>query len=127
VVNGKEVPCFYGASPNASITSEMLAELLKHIDSCVNFYRTTATPFLLLDGHQSRMMLLFLRYVNNEVTKWTAAIGVPYGTHVWQVADASELNGAFKMSLTKAKRDYVAINRLTSLGPTDIIPLINTA
>jgi len=37
VTNGKTVPCFYGASPNASITSEMFAEMwaemLKHIDT----------------------------------------------------------------------------------------------
>jgi len=29
---GKEIPCFYGASPKASITSQLLADMLQHID-----------------------------------------------------------------------------------------------
>ena len=126
-VNGKTVPCFYGASPNASITSDMLVEMLKQIEESVEFNRSDATPFLLLDGHQSRVMMPFLKYVNNEATKWTAAIGVPYATHLWQVADASELNGSFKMSLAKAKREYIANNQLESISATDIIPLVSTA
>jgi hypothetical protein len=58
-------------------------------------------------------------------------IGVPYGTHIWQVGDASQLNGAFKMALYVAKRQYFQLlsTRFNSYGfsPTDIIPLVNTA
>jgi len=58
--NGKVVPCFYGTSPKASITSTLLADMLKFMDDCGIFDRSIARPFLLLDGHGSRMMLPFL-------------------------------------------------------------------
>jgi hypothetical protein len=32
-------------------------------------------------------------------------IGVPYATHVWQIADASELNGLFKIELGQANQE----------------------
>jgi len=111
LIKGKAVPCFYGASPNASINSEMLAEMLKHNDALIQFDRSIATPFLLLDGHQSRLMTPFLKHVYDEATRWTAAIGVPYATHAWQVADPSEPNGAFKMSLARAKRECIVKTR----------------
>ena len=50
-------------------------------------------PFLLLDGHQSRLELPFLQYINDEKKeghKWMVCIGVPYATHFWQVADSNE-------------------------------------
>jgi hypothetical protein len=31
-------------------------------------------------------------------------LGIPYGTHLWQVRDSAEMNGAFKISMTKWKR-----------------------
>jgi hypothetical protein len=46
-------------------------------------------PFVLLDGHQSRFDEVFLRYINDPAHKWVVAIGVPYGTHIWQVGDSS--------------------------------------
>jgi hypothetical protein len=30
---GKEIPCFYGTSPKASITSQLLADMLKYLDT----------------------------------------------------------------------------------------------
>jgi hypothetical protein len=38
--SGKNVPCFVGTSPKASITSQLLADMLKHIDSYGLFERT---------------------------------------------------------------------------------------
>jgi hypothetical protein len=53
------------------------------------------------------MMLPFLEYINNPNTKWLACFGVPYMMPIWQVNDASSLNRAFKIALTKAKQKYI--------------------
>ncbi len=50
---GKEIPCFYGTSPKASIMSQLLADMLKFLDTLGVYNRTVAHPFLLLDGHHS--------------------------------------------------------------------------
>jgi hypothetical protein len=98
--NGKDIPCFVGGSPNASITSELLAAMLEGMDQCNWFDRSEGkTPFLLLDWHQSRFQLPFLCYINNEAHLWMVCLGDPYGTHIWQVGDSSEQNGCFKMDL----------------------------
>ncbi len=54
-------------------------------------------------------------------------LGVPYATHIWQVNDASGLNGAFKIELTKAKRKYIKHRDVPKFEPTDIVPLTNMA
>lgn len=97
--NGKTLPCFVCASPNASITSDLLVKMLQFIDDSGAFPLNGPNdfPFLLLDGHHSRMTLDFVQYVNNPTTRWMACLGVPYGTHIWQPADSSEINGSFKI------------------------------
>jgi hypothetical protein len=80
--NGKEIPYFLGASPKASITSELLMSMLKYMDELDLFERSTCTPFLLLDGHGSRMLLPFLKYINEPRHEWVCCIGVPYATHI---------------------------------------------
>jgi hypothetical protein len=53
-------------------------------------------------------------------------IGVPYGTHIWQVADSAEMNSSFKSALAKAKRIYKDDNVDGSKNgflASDIIPL----
>jgi hypothetical protein len=93
----KIILCFIGASPNASITSQMLEEMLEELDKSKIFDREDgSTPFLLLDGHHSCFRLPFLKYIHNNKHKWTYCIVVPYGTHLWQIADSSKLNGDFK-------------------------------
>jgi hypothetical protein len=54
-------------------------------------------------------------------------IGVPQGTHIWQVADLSELNGAFKMGLTNAKNLIYAAkpNDMKKWLVSDIILMVN--
>jgi hypothetical protein len=95
---GKYLPCFVATSPKASITPEILADMLGAMDS-VGLYDPTngCMPFLLLDGHGSQMKLPFLSYITSSYSRWMVCCGVFYGSHLWQVADSSELNGCFKM------------------------------
>jgi hypothetical protein len=104
---GKEVETYVTCSESGSITSEILVESLAHIDRKLTFDRSEAVPFLLLDGHGSRFLLPFLDYIGAPATKWTVCIGVPYGTHIWQVGDSSEQNGAFKQALTERKQEIL--------------------
>jgi hypothetical protein len=103
---GKEIPCFYGSSPKASIASQLLANMLQYLDMLGEHDRSIANPFLFLDDHHSRMMLSFLQYINDPRHKWYCCFGVPYTTHIWQVADASLLNGSYNIELAKAKLKY---------------------
>jgi hypothetical protein len=52
---GKSIPCFVCSSPNARITSELLAKMLSTIDEAKTFERNkeVVIPFLLLEGHHS--------------------------------------------------------------------------
>jgi hypothetical protein len=106
---GKEVPCMVCNTESGSITSELLVSFLKHMDHLNLFPRDDDVfPFLLLDGHGSRLELPFLQYVNTSLEhKWVVCIGVPYGTSYWQVADSSEQNGSYKMALATAKKELV--------------------
>jgi hypothetical protein len=115
--NGVQLPCFVGCSPKASITSEMITAMLQSIDDLNVFDRSSGIrPVLLLDNHHSRMKLNFLQYANNIHHQWVVCLGVPYGTHIiWQVADASELNGCFKIAMVKAKREYIRHRQENSL------------
>ena len=106
---GKEVPAFIKFTDSGGIDGETLREIFERIDS-LEIYdedrKNGLTPFALLDGHQSRFDLGFLRYINSPDTKWNVCIGVPYGTSIWQVGDSSEQNGTFKMSLNVEKKKY---------------------
>ena len=85
----------------------------------------------LLDGHQSRLALPFLQYINTTRDYWVVCIGVPYGTAFWQVKDSKEQNGSFNIALGKAKKELVDFRLQKSLPgslqSTDLIPLINKA
>ena len=128
--NGKVIPCFVGSSPKACITSTMLAEMLKTMDSFELFDRSTGKkPFLLLDGHHSRFELPFLDYILDKNHEWNVCIGVPYGTHLWQVGDSEAQNGSFSIAITKAKEElfHLKPENNKNFSSTDIIPLINMA
>jgi hypothetical protein len=56
------------------------------------------------DGHISRMMGPFLEYLNNPQHRWSAMLGIPCDTHLWQAGDSAEQNGALKIAMTKWKR-----------------------
>ena len=106
-IHGKNVLCFVCSTENGSITSELLGNMLRHIDNCCVFDRTGGVlPFLLLDGHGSRFELPFLEYINGvgeEGHKWRVCIGISYGTSFWQVGDSAKQNGSFKMAMVRAK------------------------
>ena len=123
---GKRIPPIVACTKNASVTSETLVECLRHLDSCCLFTRGNGRmPFLSLDGHCSRFGLPFLQYIHGEGHKWKVCIGVPCATHWWQVADASQVNGAYKMAATRAKRAMFRAKRGKPLEKTDIIPTVN--
>ena len=128
---GKKLPCFVACSKNASITSEILTDMLAFIDK-QNVYdrtRTSKRPFLILDGHHSRLELPFLQYINNPETEWRCCIGVPYGSHFWQVADSNECNGSFKTNIYKFKQSMYDCKPEGKRGfkDSDIIPIVNHA
>jgi len=58
-------------------------------------------PVVIIDGHESRLHPSFLDYINHPDHRWHVVLGVPYATSYWQVGDS------------------------VSLGPTDIMPLMN--
>jgi hypothetical protein len=128
---GKTVPCYTTASPHGGITGEILTDLLKFMDGLELFPRVEngPRPVLLLDGHNSRFNLAFLQYVNDPKTKWFVVIGLPYGTHVWQVGDSSEQNGSFNNAFYEALEMLFARKLKTgmpaTISKTDIIPLVN--
>jgi hypothetical protein len=72
--NGVEIPCFICCTKKASITSELLVEMLKTIDEHKIFDLSDGSlPFMLLDGHQSRTCLPFLDYINSPEQKSVAS------------------------------------------------------
>ena len=128
--NSKEIPCYVGSSPKASITSTMLADMLKTMDSFNIFDRSNGKkPFILLDGHHSRFEMPFLDYIIHPDHEWTVCIGVPYGTHLWQVGDSEAQNGSFSMAISKAKEELFRYKPQNNKNfcSSDIIPLVNAA
>ena len=133
IYRGKTVPALIRWHESGSITSNILVEMLRTLDEMDLIPREdNVKPFILLDGHGSRLEMPFLKYVNTPEDHWVACIGVPYGTALWQVGDSKEQNGSFNMAMTKAKQDLLALK--DSLGlqnegivDTDLMPLINQA
>lgn len=127
---GVKVPCMCRWTEKGSITSEILRDIVKTLDSLDLFDRSNGKrPFFLLDGHGSRFELPFLQYINDKNHEWSACIGVPYGTSLWQVGDSEEQNGSYKMGLTRKKQDIMQLRNQTCAKPdihtTDIIPMVN--
>ena len=131
---GQKIPCHVTCSPKGSITSTILADMLKWIDGHGVFPRVPGgpTPFLLLDGHGSRLEVPFLKYINDTTHKWVVCIGVPNGTSIWQVGDSNEQNGTYKMycseykKMLTSKRFEMRMFKL-NLVCTDIILIVNYA
>ena len=132
--NGKIIPTLVRWSPSGSITSDILRDTLATLDHYEIFDCSCdeRKPFLLLDGHGSRFELPFLQYVTSPDHPWMVCQGVPYGTSLWQVADSSEQNGAFKTASSDIKAEILKqrldmMMDVPSILPTDIIPIINHA
>ena len=115
------------------MSGEILTEIFETIDNLHLFdddRENGMVPFMILDGHQSRFDLDFLRYINTYPHIWNVCIGVPYGTAIWQVGDSSEQNGKFKINITDVKamileRHIDQLNHAMQLLRTDIIPIVN--
>ena len=132
---GKEVPSFVTFTEGGGMDGFVLTDIFRRLDALKLYNadrKNGLIPFVLLDGHSSRFELEFLQYINDDSHRWNVCIGVPYGTALWQVADSSQQNGMFKMSLTEKKKDLFD-NRMNTfqqklhLLRTDIIPLVNYA
>ena len=114
--NGKEIPAMIRWHESGSITSEILVDALKTLDNLKVFPRNDGvSPFLLLDGHSSRLQAPFLQYINTPEDHYVTCIGVPYGTALWQVGDSKEQNGSFNMAMTLEKRNLVKKKRTDEL------------
>ena len=131
---GKKIPCLVSGSKSGGITSEILTSILKHLDECGIYDRDT-DPFtpttIQMDSHHTRFALDFLSYCVQKETKWMVTIGCPEATHLWQVQDATELNGRHKTEMYKAKEKLLTFRRSMGLSldmnRKDIIPLVNRA
>ena len=104
---GKEIPGYIAFSESGGITPTILTNIFRRLDEIKLFdnnRRLGVAPFVMLDGHGSRFHLEFLEYINDPKHKWNVCLGVPYGTALWKIGDAEQLNGILKILLTKAKR-----------------------
>ena len=87
---------------------------------------------LIVNDHQSRLDPAFIDYINNERHQWKVCFSVPYATTIWQVGDASELNGNFKVEWYREKANLLLLvwkyakTLPRSIRPYDIMPLLNT-
>jgi hypothetical protein len=64
---GKNVPCLPLSSPSGSITGELLVAILSYLDSLKIYERQEGdpVPFLVVDGHDSRLSPVFVDYITN--------------------------------------------------------------
>jgi hypothetical protein len=127
-----DVPCLIQYSPHGGITPTILTNCLRRMDELNLFPRVdNKKPFLLLDGHDSRFDLQFLSYIRDPNHPWSACIGLPYGTHLWQVGDSNAQNGNYKhfeqlfkdILLNEKRLRHLTLN----LTPTDVVPIVNYA
>ena len=129
---GKKMPMLSFWNEHGGITPTILTDCLRYMDQQKLYSREDGRiPFILLDAHSSRFSLEFLRYINDDAHKWCVCIGVPYGTHLWQVADSEEQNGNFTIEFCEAKRVLLKKKWDTGTGRDlnryDIVPCINKA
>jgi hypothetical protein len=105
--------------------------MLHTMDDMELFLRDSCKAFLILDGHNSSFEVDFLQYIADNDHLWSVCFGIPYRTHLWQVADSSEQNGMYKVYRREAKEkllDYKLQKRLSgTFSSTDIIPIDNYA
>ncbi len=75
------IPALIQWNESATITSEILVEMLETLDvlNVTPQDDKYVKPFLLIDGHNSRLQLPFLEYINIPKDHWVVCLGVPYG------------------------------------------------
>ena len=133
-INDIDIPTHCTHSPHGGVTTDTLVDIFKYLDATGIFPRGAGgqpNPAMICDGHDSRMKLPFLRYVNNEEHEWNINVGVPYNTETWQHHDSKQMNGNFKTNFYKAKEQLARFklrhNLPLKFKPTDIVPLVNAA
>ena len=114
------------------MTGTILVEVVKHLNVLgVYDWSKGEHPLMILDGHEFRFQRVFVDYINNPETKWFMIIGVPYLTHLWQLANSPELNGSFKTAWVHEKRELVQhrrhLGQAARLYPTNIMLLLSRA
>ena len=66
---GKEIPCLVRWTTKGGINGAVLVEILQTLDE-LGVYSTEhtegETPFLMIDGHGSRLKLPFLKHINEN-------------------------------------------------------------
>ena len=118
---------------NVSITAEIMTDILATLDHVGVFnWQEGATPFLLIDGHRSRLDMEFLEYFCNPTHEWAVVMGVPYGTALWKVGDIPEQNGSNNMASVEIKSNIVMDKEKymcdrPTIEPHKIISIINYA
>ena len=130
IFRGKVIPALITCNTKGSITSEILKHAFERLDNLDVFPRTPQlNPFALFDAHDSRLQLPFLRYINDPSHKWTFCIGLPNGTHKWQVGDSEQQNGTWKVEWVREKSKLVLFKTRmginSDLEKSDMLPLIN--
>ena len=130
IFRGKDVPAIVTCTKKGGITSGILRAAFKRMDDIGLYDRTEGrTPMALFDAHDSRLQVEFLQYVNNPAHLWKFCIGLPNGTHKWQVGDSKEQNGSYKVEFAREKAKLVlwkTRNGMKSeIEKSDAIPLFN--
>ena len=130
IFRGKEIPALVACSKNGSITSDILRQVFQKLDELEVYRREESLiPMVLFDAHDSRLQLPFLRYINTPEHKWKFCIGLPNGTHKWQVGDSAQQNGRWKVEWTREKAKLSTFRMRsglpTCLEKSDILPLVN--
>ena len=117
-LTGKDIPCFCRWSEKSSITTEILREILATLDA-LNVYDclTGKIPYVLLNGHVSRLGLPFLEYITNPIHQWCVVIRVPYGTTLWQAGDSVEQSVTHNSPSVKEKRTTIDEKEKNSCQP----------
>ncbi len=131
VFNGKTIHCLTYCSESGGITTKILIKILKYFDTNNVFprYPGGPIPFLLVNGHNTRLDPLFIDYINDSSHWWKVCLGVPYATSLWQVGDSSENNGTFKTEWYRLKDKLLLHKYNLGMNRTimnyDVIPLLN--
>ena len=127
---GVLVPALVICSSKGSITSDILTVAFKRLDD-LRIYRRNPNlkPLALFDAHDSRLQAPFLRHINSTSNRWVFCIGLPNGTHKWQVGDSQEQNGSYKVEWYREKTKVVLYKIRMEMGAVlsknDILPLVN--
>ena len=116
---------------SGGITGDILVKILTYFDAMELFPCSPKgpTPYLIVDGHQSRLDPKFVDYINTPGHKWKVCLGVPHATTLWQVGDASKQNGKVKSDWYCEKAKLLVWKKEHALPRAiraeDVMPLLN--